>query len=264
MMNIIVLIKYVPNTAKVEIDQKTGNLIREGVEGIMNPDDLHAIETSLVLRDINGGKITVMTMGPPQSIDALSEAIGMGVDDTILLSDKAFSGADTWATSHVLGKTIEHLEGYDLILCGSQAIDGDTAQVGPQVAAFLNIPQVTYVFEIVSAASRKVTVKHKTENGYSVVQCDFPALLSIAGGTNVPRYPIISGLISACQKKASIKIWNAADIGVKVWDVGTKGSFTQVVETFSPSFKRHNEILVGKPSTVVKTLFSKFEENNLI
>ena len=140
-MNIIVLIKQVPDTTEIKIDLKTGTLIREGVESIINPDDRHAIELAVSLKQDHGGKTHVISMGPPQAIDAISEALGMGIDEGILLTDKNFGGADTWATSFTLGRAIEKIKKYDLIICGRQAIDGDTAQIGPQVAEFLNLPQ---------------------------------------------------------------------------------------------------------------------------
>ncbi len=162
-MNIIVLLKQVPNTTEVKLDPKTGNLIREGIESIVNPDDLHAIEAAVALKETDGAKITALSMGPPQAIDALSEAMGMGVDKAILLSDRAFAGADTWATSFTLGKAIEKIGEYDLIICGRQAIDGDTAQIGPQVAECLGIPQVSYVFEIEEIDKTHLKAKLKGE-----------------------------------------------------------------------------------------------------
>ncbi len=147
-MNIVTLIKQVPDTTEIKIDPKTGNLIREGIESIINPDDRHAIETAVSLKEKHSGKSFVISMGPPQTIDAISEAIGMGIDEGILLTDRNFGGADTWATSFTLGTAIKKLKGYDLIICGRQAIDGDTAQIGPQIAEFLGLPQLTYVREI--------------------------------------------------------------------------------------------------------------------
>ena len=165
-MKIVVLVKQVPNTTEVKLDPKTGNLIREGVESIVNPDDRHALEAAIRLKQDQEGKVVVLSMGPSQAIDALSEAIGMGADEGILLTDRAFAGADTWATSSTLGKAIEKIGDYDLILCGRQAIDGDTAQIGPQVAEYLNIPQVTYVFEIEEIKGKNVLVKRRLEDGF--------------------------------------------------------------------------------------------------
>jgi len=263
-MNIIVLIKQVPDTTDVKLDPKTGSLIRQGIESIINPDDRHALEVAISLKEAEGGKVTVLSMGPPQTIDALSEAIGMGANEAILLSDNAFAGADTWATSFTLGKAIEKIGKYDLILCGRQAIDGDTAQIGPQVADYLHVPQVTYVFEIEKILKKAMVVKRRLEDGYERVQCNLPALLTVIGELNVPRYPVVGRLIDACKEKSPIKAWNASDIGVQARDVGLEGSFTQVIKTFAPKFKRQGEMLEGDAKKVAGTLVEKLKENKLI
>jgi electron transfer flavoprotein beta subunit len=263
-MKIIVLIKQVPDTTDVKLDPKTGSLIREGVESIINPDDRHALEAAISLKKAEGGKVTVLSMGPPQTIDALSEAIGMGANEAILLSDNAFAGADTWATSLTLGKSIKKIGSYDLILCGRQAIDGDTAQIGPQVADYLDVPQVTYVFEIEKIQKKAIIVKKRLEDGYERVQCSLPALLTVIGELNVPQYPAIGRLIDACKEKSPIQIWNASDIGVQASDVGLEGSFTQVIKTFAPKFKRQGEMLEGDAKIAAGTLVEKLKENKLI
>jgi electron transfer flavoprotein beta subunit len=263
-MNIVVLIKQVPGNSDVKLDPKTGNLIREGIDAIINPDDLQALETAITLKETLGAKVTVLTMGPPQAIDALSEAIGMGADGAILLSDRAFAGADTWATSFTLGKAIQRIGKFDLILAGRQAIDGDTAQVGPQVAECLDLPQVTYVFDIETVENGYVRVKRRLEDGYERIQCSLPALLTIIGGPVKPRYPEVASLLSACHAKAPIQVWNAADIGVTTADVGMNGSFTQVVKTFAPKFERHGELLEGSAVEVVHNLIERLKQNKLI
>ena len=178
-MNIVVCIKQVPDTTDVRIDPATNTLIREGVPSIINPFDMYAIEEALRLREKLGGKVTVISMGPPQVIDALREAISMGVDDAVLLSDRAFAGADTWATSYTLSMGIRKMGGADVILCGKQAIDGDTAQVGPGVAEFLDIPQVTYVKKIEQIDDKKARVWRMTEEGYEVVDTSLPAMFTV-------------------------------------------------------------------------------------
>ena len=263
-MNIIVLVKQVPDTTEVKLDPKTGSLIREGIESIINPDDRHALELGVGLKEEHGGKVTVVSMGPLQAIDAVSEAMGMGADRGVLLSDKAFAGADTWATSSTLGKAIEHIGDYDLIICGRQAIDGDTAQIGPQVADYLNIPQVTYVYEIEKIENDSLVVKRRLEDGFERVQCALPALLTVIGEANTPRYPHIGRLIDACQEKAPIKIWNAADIGVQTKEVGLEGSLTHVIKTFAPKFKRQGEILTGGTKEAVTSLIGKLKDNKLV
>jgi electron transfer flavoprotein beta subunit len=260
-MNIVVLVKQVPNTTDVKLDEKTGNLIREGFESIMNPDDRHALEAALRLREAKKGKVTVMSMGPPQAIDVITESIGMGADQGILLSDMAFAGADTWATSSTLGKAIDAFGSFDLIISGRQAIDGDTAQIGPQVADYLQVPQVTYVSEIESIKEDRIIVKRRLEDGYERVECRLPALLTVLGELNTPRYPDVGRMIAACRQEAPIKIWNAADIGVTVHDVGLEGSLTHVIKTYVPKFKRQGEILEGDTKTVVRELINKLGQS---
>lgn len=263
-MKIIVLVKQVPNTAEVKLDPKTGNLIREGIESIINPDDRHALEAAARLREVAGGKVTVLSMGPPQAIDAVSEAMGMGADEGILLTDRAFAGADTWATSSTLGKAVETIGAFDVILCGRQAIDGDTAQIGPQVADYLKIPQVTYVFGIEEIKEKSLVVKRRLEDGFERVECDLPALLTVIGEMNTPRYPLVNRLIDACREKAPIKIWNAADIGVQTRDIGLEGSLTHVIKTFAPKLQRQIEMIQGDAKTAVKTLAGKLKEKKLL
>ncbi|MCJ7809595.1 MAG: electron transfer flavoprotein subunit beta/FixA family protein [Desulfobulbaceae bacterium] len=263
-MNIIVLVKQVPDTTDVKLDPKTGNLIREGIDSIINPDDRHALEAAILLKESTGGKVTVLSMGPPQAIDAVSEALGMGADKGVLLSDRAFAGADTWATSTTLGKALQKIGDYDLILCGRQAIDGDTAQIGPQVAEFLGIPQVSYVCGIEEVGERSMVVKRRLEDGYERLECSLPALLTVIGEMNAPRYATVGGLISACREKAPIKVWNAADIGMQVSEVGLEGSLTHVIKTFSPKFQRQGETLEGDTATKVSSLMGKLKENRLL
>jgi electron transfer flavoprotein alpha/beta subunit len=263
-MNIIVLVKQVPDTADVKLDPGTGNLIREGVESIINPDDAHALEAAIRLKEGFGGKITALSMGPPQAIDAISEAIGMGADEGVLLSDRAFAGADTWATSTTLGKAIEKTGNFDLVLCGRQATDGDTAQIGPQVAEYLGLPQVSYVYDIEKVGKKNMVVKRRLEDGFERIQCALPALLTVIGDMNRPRYSHVARLIDACDENAKIRVWNAADIGVQTRDVGLEGSLTHVIKTFAPKFKRQGEMLCGDTETLVEELVGKLKENMLI
>jgi electron transfer flavoprotein beta subunit len=261
-MNMIVLIKQVPNTTSVELDPKTGSLIREGLSSILNPDDRHALEAAIGIKEEFGGRVTAVSMGPQQAIDIISEAIGMGADDGILLTDRAFAGADTWATSFTLGKAVEKVGRFDLIFCGRQAIDGDTAQIGPQVADYLGIPQVTYVFEIEAVEKKHLIVKRRMEDGFERILCNLPALLTVIGEINRPRYPGIERLIRACRDKAPIQIWNAADIGVKTDQVGLEGSLTHVIKTFAPKFKREGKILEGRTEEMVRELIQKLKESD--
>jgi len=263
-MNIIVLIKQVPNTTEIKIDPKTGTLIREGAESIINPDDRHALEVAVTLVKDHGGKSTVISMGPSQAIDAISEALGMGIDEGILLTDKNFAGADTWATSFTLGRAIRKVKKYDLIICGRQAIDGDTAQIGPQIAEFLNLPQLTYVREIEKITKKGMIVQRALENGYERMESPLPALITVIREINAPRYPRMDLLINACTQKARIKIWDAADLGVTVQEIGLGGSLTRVIRTFSPKTKREGEILKGSKEEVADLLLDRLHSRHLI
>ena len=262
-MDIIVLVKQVPDTTEVKLDPKTGNLLREGVKSIMNPDDRHALEAAISLKEALGGKVIVLSMGPAQAIDVISEAIGMGVDEGILLSDRAFAGADSFATSYTLGKAIDKIGKFDLIICGRQAIDGDTAQIGPQVAEYLGLPQVTYVFAIEAVEAGTIVVRRRLEDGFEKVQCSLPAVLTVIREVNRPRYPKVGELIEACTQHAPIQIWDAADIGAQTCDLGLDGSLTHVIRTFAPKMKREGEILKGDTRTVVRSLLEKLRQNRV-
>ena len=263
-MEIIVLVKQVPDTTEVKLDRKTGNLIREGVPSIINPDDRMALECALRLKDSLKARITVLSMGPPQAIDAVTEAMGMGADAGILLTDKAFAGADTWATSTTLSRAIEKLDTFDLILCGRQAIDGDTAQTGPQIAAYLGLPQLTRVCEIEEVKDQRIVVRRHTETGYERLSARLPALLTITRLPAPVRYPRTANLLEACREEAPIEIWNAADIGCRVDEIGLSGSLTQVVRTFSPKTRREGEILEGDIPEVAAQLVARMKEHHLI
>jgi len=263
-MEIVVLIKQVPNTTEVKIDPKTGNLIREGVDSIINPDDTHAIEAAVSLKEKYGGRVTAISMGPPQAVDALSEAIAMGVDKAILLTDKPFAGADTWATSTTLGKAIEKVGKYDLVIAGRQAIDGDTAQIGPQVAEYLGIPHVSYVAGIESVEEGRIIVKKAVEDGYQWLRMPFPCLITVISEINQPRPFHLARLLDACREKAPIEVWNLADVGLKVHQAGLMGSLTQVIKTFSPKSKREIKMLNGDVRSQVRELLSQLKQKKLI
>ncbi len=253
-MNIIVCIKQVPDTAEVRINPETGTLIRDGVPSIINPFDMHAIEAGIQLREKTGGRVTVLTMGPPQAESALRDAIAMGVDDALLLSDRAFAGSDTWATSHILSKAISKL-GADVIICGKQAIDGDTAQVGPEVAEFLNIPHISYVRRIDDISEKTIKVQRLMDEGYDVVESSLPVLLTVVKELNEPRLPSLKGKMAA--KKAEVKKWGIADIGVEEIDIGLKGSPTRVKNIFTPEAKKDRKMLDGAPEDQVNALIEE-------
>jgi len=262
-MKIIVLMKQVPNTNEVKIDPKTGTLIREGVPSIINPDDKNALEEALKIKEEKGGSVTVLTMGPPQADYALREALAMGADEAILLSDRVFAGADTWATSLALAKAIQKIGSFDLIFAGRQAIDGDTAQVGPEVAEHLGLPQVTYVKKIISLEDKKVVVERALEDGHEVIECELPAVLTAVKELNVPRYPSIGGIVDAFSVKSPV-VWNAETIGANPEEMGLKGSPTQVKRTFSPPVKGAGKMLSGTPKEAVSSLIQELREKHIL
>jgi electron transfer flavoprotein beta subunit len=253
-MNIVVCIKQVPDTAEVKINTETGTLVREGVPSIINPFDMHAIEAGIQIKEKAGGKVTVMTMGPPQAESALRDAIAMGADDGILLSDRAFAGSDTWATSFTLSKAIGKL-GADIIICGKQAIDGDTAQVGPETAEFLNIPHISYVRKIEEVTQTSIKVQRLMDEGYDIVESLFPVLLTAVKELNEPRLPSLKGKMAA--KKAVIQRWGASDIMADENDLGLKGSPTQVKNIFTPEARSGRKILEGNTEEQVDALIQE-------
>ena len=253
-MRIIVCIKQVPDTAEVRINPETNTLIRDGVPSIINPYDTHAIEAGLQIKEKTGGKVTVVTMGPPQAETALREAISMGVDEAVLLTDRAFAGSDTWATAYTLAKAIEYI-GADVILCGKQAIDGDTAQVGPEIAEFLDIPHIAYIRKIDDVADSRMVVQRLMDDGYDVVESSLPVLLTVVRELNVPRMPSLKGKMAA--KKAEIKKLSAADIGAAEESLGLKGSPTQVRNIFAPEVKKDRKIFEGTAEEKVDALLKE-------
>ena len=221
-MKILVCVKQVPNTNEVKINPKTGTLIRDGVESILNPDDDNALEAALQMKDGNTDTtVTVITMGPPQAKEVLVECMAKGADDSVLLSSRAFGGADTWATSNTIAGAIKRIADYDIIFAGRQAIDGDTAQVGPQIAEKLGIPQVTYVERIISCNGKEVTVRRQLEDGYEVIQVPMPCLLTVVKELNKPRYMSVKGIYEAYEK--DITVWNENDIPVRADEIGING-----------------------------------------
>ncbi len=255
-MKIVVCIKQVPDTAEVRINPETNTLIRDGVPSIINPYDLHAIEAGLHLKSELGGTVTVLTMGPPQAEDALKEAISMGADEAVLLTDRAFAGSDTLATAYTLSSAVRTI-GFDIILCGKQAIDGDTAQVGPEMAEFLDIPHVAYVrkFEEINAGTLKV--QRLMEEGYDVVETSVPVLLTVVKELNQPRLPSLKGKMKA--KKAVIKKLSHTDIGAEEKNLGLAGSPTQVRNIFAPEAKKDRKILTGTPAEQAAQLIEELQ-----
>lgn len=262
-MDIIVCIKQVPDTTEVKINPETNTLIREGVPSIVNPFDENALEAALQLREKHGGKVTVITMGPPQAAEALKTTIAMGADEAILVSDRAFAGSDTWATSYTLAQSIKTLGNFDIIFCGKQAIDGDTAQVGPGIAEWLNIPQVTFAVKIeVNPANKKAKVERMLEEINEVVEAPLPCVVTTVKQMNQPRLPSLKGMMRA--KKTEIKTLSAQAISADAVNLGLNGSPTSVVKIFSPPPKGGGERLTGEPAEVVDNLINKLKARSLL
>jgi electron transfer flavoprotein beta subunit len=249
-MRIIVPIKQVPETSTVKMDEATGTMIREGVEAIINPLDLYAIETAILLREQYGGEIIALSMGPAKAIIALREAIAMGIDQAVLLSHKEFAGSDTWATGFTLATAIRRIGldlnkpgqyAFDLILCGERATDGDTGQVGPGIASFLNLPIATYISKIERVDGHIFRVHRLVEDGYEILELQLPAVLTVVKEVASPRLPTLRGKQKA--KKVEIPTWGPEELKVSADRIGLKGSPTRVVKIFRPKVAREGEKL---------------------
>ena len=259
-MNIVVCLKQVPDTTAVKIDPKTGTLIRDGVPSIINPEDKHALEAALTIKDNNGGKVTILSMGPPQAQNALREALCMGADEAILITDRAFAGADTLATSKTLAGALKKLE-YDIVFAGRQAIDGDTAQVGPEIAEHLDIPQVTYVQDV-KVEEDGLLVNRALEDGYELIKVQTPVLLTAIKELNEPRYMKVQYIFDTANKE--IQIWSADDIDVNKEELGLKGSPTKVKKTMTKETNGAGEIINEVPKEAAKYVLAKLKEKHYI
>ncbi|MFH1640672.1 MAG: electron transfer flavoprotein subunit beta/FixA family protein [Candidatus Omnitrophota bacterium] len=251
-MNIIVCIKQVPETTDVRINPDTNTLVREGVKSIVNPFDMYAIEECVRIKEKLGGKATAITMGPPQAEAVLREAISMGMDEGILISDRAFAGSDTWATSYTLASAIKKIGAFDIILCGKQASDGDTAQVGPGISTHLDVPQVTCVKKIEEIKDGFARVERMTEEGFEIIETPLPVLLTVVKEINEPRLPSLKGMMRA--KQAKISFWTQKELDLDSQKIGLCGSPTQVVKIFTPPPKTGGQILKGETQEIVEKL----------
>ena len=259
-MNIVVCLKQVPDTTVVKIDPVKGTLIREGVPSIINPEDKHALEAALQIKEKKGAHITVISMGPPQAKKALREALCMGADEAILLTDRAFGGADTLATSKTLAAAIKTLD-YDIIFAGRQAIDGDTAQVGPEIAEHLEIPQVTYV-QNVEFDGNDLIVNRALEDGYELIKVKTPCLLTAIEELNHPRYMNVGLIFDTANKE--VKIMTAADLDVEANEIGLNGSPTKVKKSMTKETKGEGEIVKDSVPEAVSYVLSKLKEKHYI
>ncbi len=258
----IVCVKQVPDTTEVRVDPKTNTLIREGVPCILNPFDQFALEEAVRLKK-EGDEIIVITMGPPQAKKELMKCLALGADEAILLSDRALAGADTWATSYTLAQAIRKIGKFDIIFCGYQAIDGDTAQVGPELAAQLGIPQITYIESVDDLSSRKLIAKSQTDEGYKIVEVKLPVLLTgITPSGFMPRSPPLPNIIKAKQKPFAT--WTADDLGGEKDKYGLAGSLTQVIRVYAPPLREKGAIITDEPSIAVEKLMEMLTKDKVI
>jgi electron transfer flavoprotein beta subunit len=260
-MKIVVCIKQVPDTSDVRIDPQTHTLIREGVATMMNPYDSHAIEAALTIKETLGASVTAMTMGPPQAESALREALSLGADEAVLITDRAFAGSDTLATSYTLSEALKQ-RGFDIIFCGKQAIDGDTAQVGPEVAEFLSIPHIAYVKKIEEVTQISIRVQRLMEQGYDIVESSLPVLLTVVRELNIPRLPSLRGKMKA--KKAHINILTSRELSLKPDLTGLTGSPTKVANIFPPPARSARKVLEGSVEEQVDELVKALKEMRCI
>lgn len=261
-MKIVVCVKQVPDTTEIRLDPKTGTLIRDGVPSIINPDDKAGLEEALRLKDKFGAHVTVITMGPPQADLALRECIAMGVDRAILLTDRKFAGADTLATSHALAAAINELE-YDLVIAGRQAIDGDTAQVGPQIAEFLDLPQISYAKEIEFDGVNTLKVKRVIEDGYYLLETTTPALITVLAEANKARYMHVGGIVEAFTRE--VEIWDTTKVSVDESKLGLKGSPTKVWKSFTKGAKQAGKLHeVNDAKEAARLIVDKLKEKFIV
>ena len=262
-MRIVVCIKQVPATTDAKIDPETKRIIREGTKAVMNPFDLYAVEEALRIRERCGGEIVALTMGPESAKNVLIEALSMGADRAVLLCDRGFAGSDTWATSYALSRAIETLGGADLIICGKQAVDGDTAQVGPGIAAKLDILQAANVSKVEEIGADHIIVSRMNETGYDVLKLRFPALLTVIKDINVPRIPTLRNARKA--RTAKITVWKPEDIGAEQDKIGLAASPTRVVKTEPPAVRSTATVKIeGEPEEAAKALTAELFRQGLI
>lgn len=260
-MNIIVCIKQVPDTTEIKIDPVKNTLIRDGVPSIMNPDDKGGLELALRMKDMYGANVTVITMGPPQADLILREAFAMGVDRAILLSDRKFAGADTLATSYALAGAIKTMD-YDLIIAGRQAIDGDTAQVGPEMAEHLGLPQVSYVIDAVRQENGNLIVKKENEDSVQTLEVEGKCVLTVLASAFQARYMTVNGIVEAYNRE--VEVWGADKLDVDETKLGLKGSPTKVFQSFPKALKTPGEIHEVSEEEAVEIIVNKLKEKHII
>ena len=261
-MRFVVCVKQVPDTTEVKIDPETNTLVREGVPSILNPFDQFALEEAIKIKQ-EGDEIIVISMGPPQAKKALMKCLALGADKAILLSDRNFAGADTWATAYTLTQCINKIGGFDIIFCGLQAIDGDTAQVGPEIAAQLGIPQITYVESIENITGKKLEIKAQTDDGYKILETKVPILITgITPSSFEPTNPPMMSIMKANKKTFSV--WDANELGGDKEKYGLNGSLTQVIKVYSPPAREKGVIFQDEPKEAVGKLIDLLSKDKVI
>ncbi len=269
-IKIAVCIKQVPGTTEIKIDPETNTLVRQGIENIINPFDTYAVEEAVSLKERLDAdesfeeevEVVAVSMGPPQAEEILKEAISVGADKAVLLSDRAFAGADTWATAATISLALEKLGDVKLAVFGKQTLDGDTGQVGPELAHRMNMPFVGYVSAVEEISGNSIKVKKLAEENYEIVQVRLPAAISVLKDINSPRVPSLRGKMKA--KKEEIPLWTAKELKADPDEVGLAGSYTQVVKIFTPEMVHDVKMIEGSPEEMVEELFGKLKELNIV
>ena len=265
-MKIVVCVKQVPEVSNVQVDPVSGTLIREGVQSILNPFCEYALDHAVRIKQANeDAQIITISMGPPQAKDVLLRSLELGADEAILVTDRKFAGADTWATAYTLAEAIRFaVPDFDLILMGKQAIDGDTAQVGPEVAEILGLPQITYGVEVkLNESKKRIRVKQEVEQGYEIIEAGFPVLVTVSKGETVRRAPSFKEVLNA--RKKPIRIVSANDLTIPDEELGLKGSFTQVVKVFPPAEKKSCRLIQGQESgQAAREIYDFLKENHFV
>ncbi|MDX1357659.1 MAG: electron transfer flavoprotein subunit beta/FixA family protein [Clostridia bacterium] len=262
-MKIVVCITLVPATTDAKIDPETKRIIREGVKAELNPFDTYGVEEAVQLRNRFGGEVITLSMGPPSAVNSLRETISVGADKAILLSDRALGGSDTWATSYALAKAIDKIGDVDLVICGKQAVDGDTAQVGPGIAAHLDWMQATYVNGVEKVTDDDITVERMHEDGYDICELELPAVITVVKGINTPRVPTLRGRLAS--EEVEIITWNAEDIKADPEKIGLMASPTRVVKTNPPPPRQSSTIrITGSSEKCAKELFRELRLRSIL
>lgn len=266
-MKILVPIKQVPESSNVKMDPETGTVIRTGIETVVNPLDLYALEAALTIKgQLDGTTVIALSMGPPQAMKVLKEAVAMGCDDAVLISDRKFGGADTWATSYTISEAIKKTGDFDLIICGERATDGDTAQVGPGIAAWLDLPLATYVSRIDGIENERIYVERMVEEGYQLLSLPFPCLLTVVKEVATPRLPTLRGKIRA--REMTIPVYSGDNMELNPDYLGLKGSPTRVVKIDTPKVTRGGKIVQVKDELSLRhaldELFSFLGEKGIL